>query len=434
MTKIKTISKLIGAGILCFSFLAISGSDINEKMISRVLKELSSNEMNGRMIFTPDIEKAAAFIQKEFKKSGLKNFQGNKDYKQSFKIFSLTTKSLHVQLNGKDVEADNIMHIVSNRKIAWKSGDRTEVIHVGADDGFRKIVLGLRSKGASGIVVVDTAHTRIFKAFQRYFSSPRKMSKLGEGPDIVVVLGVQKDVTDYDVRLENDVVELPLANVVGQVEGRRKDEVVIFSAHYDHVGVREAVEGDSIYNGANDNASGTTAVIALANYFAKKKPERTLVFVAFTAEESGGFGSKYFSQQLDPAKIMAMFNIEMIGRPLSAGRKAAFITGYEKSSFGEILTNAVDSTYFEFIPDPTPAENLFYRSDNATLARLGVPAHSLSTTNMETDQKYYHKPQDEFETIDISHMTRTIEAIARSASGIIAGEVTPTRVNVTTLK
>ncbi len=109
---------------------------------------------------------------------------------------------------------------------------------------------------------------------------------------------------------------MKLANLVGVIPGKsKKDEYVIFSAHYDHLGIDHSADRkDSIFNGANDDASGTTAVILLANYFrALGNNERTLVFVAFTAEETGEYGSQYFSKQMDPSKTMAMFNIEMIG-------------------------------------------------------------------------------------------------------------------------
>ena len=113
------------------------------------------------------------------------------------------------------------------------------------------------------------------------------------------------------------------------------------------------------------------------------------MFVAFTGEESGGYGSRYFSQQVDPGEIVAMFNIEMIGKPAQEGPNTAWITGFERSSFGRILQEAVDGTPYSFYPDPYPNQNLFYRSDNATLARLGVPAHSISTTPIDVDPDYH---------------------------------------------
>jgi Zn-dependent M28 family amino/carboxypeptidase len=190
---------------------------------------------------------------------------------------------------------------------------------------------------------------------------------------------------------------------------------------------------DSIYNGANDDAAGTTAVMMLAKYFSalKEKNERTIIFVAFTAEEIGGFGSRYFSKQLNADKVMAMFNIEMIGTESKWGTNSAYITGYEKSNMGQILQANLVKSKFHFEPDPYPLQNLFYRSDNATLAELGVPAHTISTSKMEeapNDEPNYHKQSDEIGTLDMNNMAEIIKAIALSSRSIVNGTDTPTRV------
>jgi Zn-dependent M28 family amino/carboxypeptidase len=187
-------------------------------------------------------------------------------------------------------------------------------------------------------------------------------------------------------------------------------------------------QGDSIYNGANDDAAGTTAVIMLANYFSKMhNNERTLVFVAFTAEESGGFGSQYFSRSIDADKVVAMFNLEMIGTESKWGTNSAYITGYERSDFGKILQKNLEGTSFHFEPDPYPTQNLFYRSDNATLAALGVPAHTISTSKMDNEPNY-HKQSDEISTLDLNNMAEIMKAIALSSKTIVSGKDTPTRV------
>jgi Zn-dependent M28 family amino/carboxypeptidase len=209
----------------------------------------------------------------------------------------------------------------------------------------------------------------------------------------------------------------------------KPNEYVVFSAHYDHLGVVKAVNQDSIANGADDDASGTTAVIELAKYFSKKNDnERTIIFVAFTAEEIGGFGSQYFSKQLNPDEVVAMFNIEMIGKESKFGKNNAFITGYERSDFGKILQKNLVGTDFKFYPDPYPKQNLFYRSDNATLAKLGVPAHTISSDQIDTD-KLYHSVDDEFESMDIGNITEIIKAIAISSTSIVEGKDTPSRVS-----
>ncbi|WP_291099134.1 MULTISPECIES: M20/M25/M40 family metallo-hydrolase [unclassified Flavobacterium] len=217
-------------------------------------------------------------------------------------------------------------------------------------------------------------------------------------------------------------------NVIGVLPGKSKpDEYVVFSAHYDHLGIIKNGE-DKIFNGANDDASGTTAVIALAKYFKElNQNERTIVFVAFTGEEVGGFGSKFFSENIDSNKVVAMFNIEMIGTESKWGKNSAYITGFEKSDFGTILQGNLQGSNFNFNPDPYPQEQLFYRSDNARLAALGVPAHTISTSKMDVEPNY-HKLTDEVSTLDLDNMTEIIKSIAISSQSIINGGDTPTRV------
>ena len=222
-----------------------------------------------------------------------------------------------------------------------------------------------------------------------------------------------------------------LTNVVGVLPGKtRKEEYVIFSAHYDHLGVGKPINGDSIYNGANDDASGVTALIMLAKYFkALGNNERTIVFAAFTGEEMGGLGSQYFSKQFDANKVIAMFNIEMIGTESKWGKNSAYITGYEKTDMGRILQKNLEGTGFTFYADPYPAESLFYRSDNATLALLGVPAHTISTSKMDSEPNY-HKVSDQVETLDLDNMTMIVRSIALSSKTIVSGIDSPTRVKV----
>jgi len=226
-----------------------------------------------------------------------------------------------------------------------------------------------------------------------------------------------------------------LTNVVGILPGKtRKDEYVIFSAHYDHLGIGKPVNGDSVYNGANDDASGVTAVIMLAKYFkALDDNERTIVFAAFTGEEIGGLGSRYFSKQFDPDKVVAMFNIEMIGTESKWGKNSAYITGYEKTDMGQILQKNLEGTGFTFYPDPYTSQNLFYRSDNATLAQLGVPAHTISTSKMDSEPNY-HKVTDQIETLNLDNMTMIIRSIALSSKSITSGKDTPTRVKAEELR
>ena len=220
----------------------------------------------------------------------------------------------------------------------------------------------------------------------------------------------------------------PANNVIAMIKGKSKpEEFVIFSAHFDHLGT-DGSRKDTIYNGANDDASGVTAVILLANYFKKMNSnERTLLFVCFTGEEVGGFGSGFFSKNINADKVVAMFNIEMIGTESKWGKNSCYITGFDKSDFGTILQKNLKGSNFNFYEDPYPTEQLFYRSDNARLAALGVPAHTISTSKMDSEANY-HQLSDEVATLDLENMTQVIKSIAQSSESIVKAIDTPKRV------
>jgi Zn-dependent M28 family amino/carboxypeptidase len=282
------------------------------------------------------------------------------------------------------------------------------------------------------VILIGSEFKSGFSALKQYMSSSFANGRKGLS---ILVFG-KETANSYSITAKQEIKKVTMTNVVGQLEGSGKaDEMVVFSGHYDHLGIEAPnAEGDSIANGADDDASGTTAVIELARYFKSlKKNNRTLIFVAFTAEEIGGFGSKYFSEQLNADKVVAMFNIEMIGKASKWGQNAAFITGFERSDFGEILQKNLKGTPFEFKPDPYPDQNLFYRSDNATLARLGVPAHTISTDQIDVD-KFYHTVDDEFQTLDVANIVATIRAIALSSRSIVDGTDTPKRIDKSTVK
>ncbi len=223
--------------------------------------------------------------------------------------------------------------------------------------------------------------------------------------------------------------EITSANIIGVLEGKsKKDEYVIISAHYDHLGIRNKEgELDSIYNGANDDASGVTGVLALAEYFKKVGNERTIVFAAFTAEEMGLVGSTHFGKGIDASKFVAGINLEMIGKIPSFGPNTAWLTGFERSDFGKIVQKNLEGSGYQLFPDPYKKFNLFFRSDNASLARLGVPSHTFSTTAIDVD-KDYHKASDEAESLNMTVITQTIQAVAKGTASIINGKDTPTRV------
>ena len=223
--------------------------------------------------------------------------------------------------------------------------------------------------------------------------------------------------------------ELDLFNIIGLLEGTSlKEEFVIISAHYDHLGQIEGGKGDLVFNGANDNATGVAAMIMLAEYFKKAKiNKRSILFVAFTAEEMGLIGSNYFGKTISAESIIAGVNIEMIGKESPFGPKTAWLTGFDRSTFGKIIQKNLSLSEYRLYPDPYKDFRLFFRSDNASLARLGVPAHTFSTSPMDKDLDY-HQLSDEVETLDVKIITETIKAISVGIKSIVSGDDTPSRV------
>lgn len=401
---------------------------IKEADVARLIKTLSSDEMEGRASFTPGIDKAAKFIENEFEEIGLQPVEVHMGYRQEFSVKRIKAGQIETQVNGKSIEESKVFAVSDLANFEFDNNAGNTVYRIAAGEQFIPRYREIIAMKTQALVLVDNEHAAIFKRLKDNSARGRVVESVNESGALVFVLG-ETDTKSYKVKGSNVIEELPLFNVAGMIPGKTKpQEIVLISAHYDHLGIVKAVDGDAIANGADDDASGTTAVISLARYYKKlNNNERTLVFVAFTAEEIGGFGARYFSSQLNPEDVVAMFNIEMIGKESKFGKNAAFITGYDKSDFGEILQKNLVGTDFKFHPDPYPSQNLFYRSDNATLAALGVPAHTISTDQIDTD-KFYHTVNDEFETLDVSNIYSTIKAIALSARSIISGTDTPKRI------
>jgi Zn-dependent M28 family amino/carboxypeptidase len=227
-------------------------------------------------------------------------------------------------------------------------------------------------------------------------------------------------------------------NVVAALPGRSKaQELVIFSAHYDHIGTKTRTihyhppergkpeKNDEIYNGANDNASGISGLIHLARYFAQlPQRERTLIFIAFSGEEEGLLGSKHLADAFDPKVVTAMINMDMIGRPISEENKYPYITGEEQSNLQALLNKRLYEAapqYGEkyFRPDRFRQESLFARSDNFPFYKRGIIAHTIITSSPV--DIYYHSLNDEWETLDYPFMAEVVRAIALATMGIVNG-------------
>ena len=224
--------------------------------------------------------------------------------------------------------------------------------------------------------------------------------------------------------------ELFDVNVGGVLLGSdpaKAGEVVVVSAHFDHLGIRPPragtpaeAEGDSIYNGADDDGTGVAAVLEIARSMVQDGPgERTVLFLFITGEEMGILGTRWYLE--NPAfpldSTVANLNVEMLGRPgpdyEGAGR--GWLTGYERSTMGEMFAEA----RLAIVPDPFPDRGLFFGSDNIGFAMAGIPAHTVSSSDLHED---YHTPDDEVDRIDFPNMATVVEVLVDAVRVLTDGE------------
>jgi hypothetical protein len=261
-------------------------------------------------------------------------------------------------------------------------------------------------------------------AAAKYIASQLKLLKVapaGDNGDYLQTVKFQRRQRDPNAAP----IEAVTTNVIGILRGSDPNlakETVLLSAHLDHLGVRAGMPGDNIYNGADDDASGVTAVLELAEALAKeKKPKRTVVFALFGSEEIGGYGARYF-QQHPPVPLdsfVANLEFEMIGKPDAAvPPHTLWLTGYERSDLGAQLA----AHGARLVADPHPEQNFFRRSDNYVLARRGIIAHTVSSYGLHAD---YHRPSDDLAHIDFAHMTEAIASMVAPVEWLVNTDFKP---------
>jgi hypothetical protein len=209
-------------------------------------------------------------------------------------------------------------------------------------------------------------------------------------------------------------------NLIGVIRGSDpalRKEAVVLGAHFDHVGVGQPVEGDSIYNGADDDASGVATVLAAAGALAKDPPKRTVLVLLTSGEEFGVLGTQWYLERptIPLDSTVADLQVEMVGRSDTlVGARKLWLTGFERSTVGEALSGAG----LPVVADPRPEFRFFERSDNIVFALRGVPAHTLSSYGLHRD---YHQPSDEVDRIDFEHLTLAADLVTRAARVLADG-------------
>lgn len=453
---------LSGPALFSQSLIESVSKSATKNKVKAHLSFLASDALRGRDTGSEGLEAAAAYIASHFMVHGIDTLAGYHDYLQHIPFVRLVppdSATLYVGekalqypkdfiiLNGGEQnttmpgqftafgsEADITQQDLRFKFMVANAGDgETQDIGawVGEARAKRERAIGA---GAMGLIEVYQNSSVPWRFLQRMASQERlsaevKSTREANFPHIwlsaedTATVQALKEMKG-SIRLDMDGVgrsPKPSANVLGWVEGTDpilKDEYIVYSAHYDHVGIGRAdATGDTIYNGARDNAVGTTAVMMLAEYIAAHPTKRSALFVLFTAEEKGLLGSEWFVDHSPVAldKIKYNFNIDNGGYNDTS---IISVIGLTRTDAEKDIQEACNAYGLTAIEDPAKEQGLFDRSDNVNFARKGIPAPTFSLGFRAFDAeifKYYHQAGDEVGTLDLDYIQKYIRSYILSA-------------------
>jgi aminopeptidase YwaD len=408
---------------------------ITEASVRGHLEFLASDALNGRGSGTRDEWIAAAYIAGQLRRWGIEPLGDNGGYVQQVDMEVSEAAAPPILM----YEGSRLSHgkemIVQSLGAARTSGPLQKFQPgVPARPGAVLVMpdpvpgsSGAAIAGASAVIIAETTQTRgrweslgsrlpALAARVKGVASSARPSSIVLDKASYAAISALADGTTITLAAEVKPPQLTHTwNAIGKITGRdktRASEVVLLSAHLDHLGNRPSRDGaspsDTIYNGADDDASGSVAVLELAEALAKeRRPKRTIVFTWFGSEESGGYGARFFLEHppVPLETIVANLEFEMIGRPDAAvAPHTLWLTGYERSDLGPRLAKQGA----RIVQDPHPEQSFFTRSDNIQLARRGVVAQTVSSFGLHKD---YHQPSDEVRLVDFPHMTESIQSM-----------------------
>jgi hypothetical protein len=401
------------------SFLQAQTDTICEKDVRDILTFLASDKLRGRVNYSKEQWDAADFIAKKFEADGLLPLPGFHYYFQPFAPQSKGTEFKNdLKWNGRKLSHQSYMHFSTSLSSKKKVLTNFRVIRM---DSLTDSILVYHWMDTTNVLIWLK---KSFNAGDTLIPISVIIPHVSPNNEVLIVAGPDepKNMELIPNRSFSDEV---LYNIVGMLPGKSKaDETIVFSAHYDHIDSDPSGNTFGIFNGANDNASGTTAVLELARYFSMKKDnERTIIFCLFAAEELGLLGSERFAMQVNPENIKAVINIEMIGKTTAVGKEKFFITGSRLSDLRNIMNRNLDRANLKTAPEKPDPGNLFQRSDNYPFYQRGIVAHSIMCS--DDNDPCYHQNCDTAEGIDFTNMTFIVKAIAKACETLISGEDTP---------
>ncbi len=431
--------------------LSDSFAAINQKSVTATVTFLASDEMAGRDTPSAELDIAAAYVAARFRAAGLTGGGDDNRFYQTTEIATvqLPTSGISIQQNGKPVQhfgllsgdaqplsysgevqflsaQDDFRETNFTGPVYFDPGDMTDRRAVG---NLMRQISVLKRNGATAILIPTEPESELV-AMAKRGSQPTMVRSRGSAAGPAVLVARLQPGGKFQLELPQQTGgKAAVRNVIGVLPGsdpELKNEAIVISAHLDHVGQKSGT-GDTVFNGADDNATGVTGVLTLADAYAAMQtpPKRTVIFITFWGEEKGLLGSRYYCNNptwpLD--KIVANINIEMIGRPEAGGNEKCWATGWNYSTLGELMGKGAESVGILIFEHPQFSGDMLYRaSDNAPFVDKGVIGHSFSAGSLHGD---YHQVTDEWEKLELRHMTRVIQGLFAGSLPIANGEVTP---------
>lgn len=394
---------------------------------------MASDEMKGRKTGTPEAIVCANYIAAQFKEIGLLSPSIADDYMHEFILVKSENVVRSLTLNNINTNSDDFVVLSTAKMIKVSDLAKVVFISIGEHDNFMEKFSQTNGLDHSFMVIVHPIHKNRFLRLKNYLARSKYTLDSKNDNFSAWVLSAEETIESFNLYALNKTEEIIGYNVIGVLPAEGTiDRIWMYSAHYDHIGYLPSVDGDSIANGADDNASGTAAVIELARIFAKEQTNsKPLWFVAFAAEEMGLYGSQALAETIEHELFEGVINIEMIGKPNDdLGSSSAYISGYDLSYWPDKMSKIIPLDEFMFFPNPYPHMQLFMRSDNASFVKYGTAAHSISTYSENDDT--YHQVNDELDKIDFENMKVVIDAIYRASIPLLQLDYDPGKIDYQT--